>query len=91
MKFSWDKEKRKENIKKHGLDFADAGIVFSGVTITLEDDRNFYGEQRFVTIGMLQSIIVVIVHTEDNNDIRVISMRKATKNEKKLYFKGFSN
>ncbi len=91
MKFSWDKEKRKENIKKHGLDFADAGIVFSGVTITLEDDRNFYGEQRFVTIGMLQSIIVVIVHTEDNNDIRVISMRKATKNEQKLYFKGFSN
>ena len=91
MKFSWDKKKRKENIKKHGLDFADAGIVFSGVTITLEDDRNFYGEQRFVTIGMLQSIIVVIVHTEDNNDIRVISMRKATKNEQKLYFKGFSN
>ncbi len=91
MKFSWDKKKRKENIKKHGLDFEDAMIIFSGVTLTLEDDRNFYGEQRFITIGMLQSIIVVIAHTEDNNDIRVISMRKATKNEQKLYFKGFSN
>ena len=53
MKFSWDKEKRKENKKKHGLDFEDAMIVFSGVTLTLEDDRNFYGEQRFITIGIV--------------------------------------
>jgi uncharacterized DUF497 family protein len=90
MKFTWDDEKRTENIKKHGLDFIDAEIVFSGVTYTIGDNRHFYGEQRFITIGLLHNIVVVIAHTEANKEIRVISMRKATKNEQKLYFKGFS-
>jgi len=45
-----------------------------------------YGEQRFVTIGLLDGV-VVIVHTESTDEIRIISMRKATKNEQRLYFK----
>ncbi|MBF0111763.1 MAG: BrnT family toxin [Desulfamplus sp.] len=45
------------------------------------------GEQRFITLGLLNSIVVVIVHTETETEIRIISMRKATKNEQKLYFK----
>ena len=91
MKFTWDEAKGKTNLVKHGLDLADAEIVFSGATFTFEDDRFDYSEQRFITIGMLYSNVVVIAHTERNDVIRIISMRKATKNEQKIYFKGFTN
>ena len=91
MKFTWDETKRKTNLAKHSLDFVDAKIVFSGVTFTFEDDRFAYGEQRFITFGMLNGTVVVIAHTESNDEVRIISMRKAIKYEQKIYFKGFSN
>jgi len=91
MNFTWDEEKRKTNLIKHGLDFLDAETVFSGVTFTIEDDRFEYYEQRFKTIGMLFDQVVVIAHTERYDVIRIISMRKATKNEKRRYFQGFSD
>ncbi len=58
MKFTWDEEKRKSNLAKHGFDFADAKKVFSDATFTFEDDRFDYGEQRFITIGILFDTIV---------------------------------
>ena len=91
MRFIWDETKRKSNISKHRLDFADAEKVFSGVSFAFEDKRFAYGEQRFITIGMLNDLIVVIAHTEIDEEVRIISMRKATKNEQKIYFEGFSN
>ena len=87
MKFEWDKQKRKANIRKHGFDFAEAARVFEGDTLTILDDREEYGEERFVTLGLLKGVVVVIVHTEEENLIRIISMRKATKNEEINYFK----
>jgi uncharacterized DUF497 family protein len=90
MKFEWDEEKRKSNLSKHGFDFVDAQDVFKGVTFTFEDDRFDYSENRFITLGMLMDVVIVIAHTEQNDVIRIISMRKATKNEQKLFFKGFS-
>ena len=86
MRIVWDESKRRANLRKHGLDFADAGSVFSGITYTIEDRRFDYGEQRFVTFGMVRNIVVVIAHTETSLEIRVISMRKATRNEQTLYF-----
>lgn len=91
MKFSWDATKRKINLAKHGLDFADAKIVFSGATFTFEDERFNYGEHRFITIGMLYGAVVVIAHTERNDEVRIISMRKATKNEQEIYLQGFTD
>lgn len=85
MKFVWDENKRRINRQKHDLDFADANIVFAGVTVTFQDSRNDYGEERFITIGMLGFITVVIAHTEAPNEIRVISMRKANIRERKAY------
>jgi len=87
----WDQRKRQANLKKHGFDFVDANEVFGGVTFTYEDDRISYGEQRFVTLGSLRGNVVSIVHTEQGDHIRVISMRKATKREREIYFKNISN
>lgn len=86
MKIVWDETKRQGNMAKHGLDFAEAHIVFAGATFTFEDNRMDYGELRFVTIGLLDDV-VVIIHTEGADEIRIISMRKANKNEQKLYFR----
>jgi uncharacterized protein len=86
MKVVWDEAKRRANIGKHGFDFADAKIVFAGITYTIEDRRFEYSEQRFITLGMLRDTVVVMAHTETRATLRVISMRKATKSEQILYF-----
>ena len=86
MEFTWHEEKRQGNLSKHGLDFAQAYKVFAGATLTFEDNRFDYGEQRLVTLGLLDDV-VVIVHTETAAEIRIISMRRASKHEQKLYFK----
>ena len=89
--FNWDEKKRRTNLKHHWLDFADAEEVFAGVIYTYEDDRFDYGEQRWVTLGWLRGVIVSIVHTETETEIRVISMRKANKREQKIYFENIQN
>ena len=86
MQFEWDESKRISNISKHGIDFSDVPEVFSGSIVTVEDDRFDYGEERFVTFGSLQGRIIAVVHTESEDRIHIISARKATKNEQKIYF-----
>ena len=86
MEFTWSERKRALNLRNHGLDFVDARQVFDGLTLTFEDDRFSYGEQRFVTLGLLAGIPVSIVHTESEHEIRIISFRKATGGEAKIYF-----
>ena len=81
-----DDTKRKSNIRQHGIDFVDAPIIFSGYTLTIEDDRYDYGEERFVTFGILDGRVVAVAHTETEELIRIISIRKATKYEEKAYF-----
>ena len=86
MRFTWHEPKRQWTLQSRSLDFADAERVFAGATFTFEDDREDYGEQRWVTLGLLQNAVVVIVHTETEDAIRIISMRKANENEQLLYF-----
>lgn len=87
MNFTWDETKRQANLQKHGLDFADAEKVFSGPMVLFEDQRNDYGEQRMIGIGQLEFLVVLIVHVETDEQIRIISMRKADRDETDLYFK----
>lgn len=87
MKFTWDENKRLENLKKHQLDFTDAEKVLSGPYRLFEDNRFEYDEQRWIALGLLHVVVVVIVHTETETEIRIISMRKASRNEQELYFK----
>jgi uncharacterized DUF497 family protein len=91
MEFTWSGAKRESNLRQHGLDFVDAPRVFEGVTFTFEDDRFSYGEQRFVTLGLLAGITVSIVPTETDHEIRLISFRKATHRETALYFDALKN
>ena len=81
MNFTWRESKRKGNLKKHGFDFADAEQVFNGPTFTVEDARDYESEQRFNSTGFLGTTIVTISHTETEDEIHIISMRKAEPNE----------
>lgn len=87
MQYTYDKTKKALNLKKHGLDFDNAKqVIESAKTVTFEDNRFDYGEQRYITLGLLQGILVVIVTSETDNEIRIISMRKADKNEQAIYY-----
>jgi uncharacterized DUF497 family protein len=86
IEFSWSTARRTSNLDRHGLDFADAERVFAGLTFTFEDDRFNYGEQRYVTLGLLDSLPVSLVHTETSHEIRVISFRQATPSEACIHF-----
>jgi uncharacterized protein len=87
MRFTWDETKREANLSKHGLDFADAESVFAGPLVLVEDTRKDYGEQRMIGIGLLGFLVVLMVHVESDEEIRIISMRKADSNETDLFYR----
>jgi uncharacterized DUF497 family protein len=89
--FTWDEAKRRANLRKHGIDFVDAPKIFQGLTFTSEDDREAYGERRFLTLGLLEDQVVSVAHTERRDEIRIISIRKATKHEARFYFSQITN
>ena len=84
--FEWDEEKRQQNIRKHGLDFVDAIDMFDYPMLVNHDTRFEYGEDRFVGIGLLKNGVGVVIFLERKIDvIRIISLRKALKHERKIY------
>ena len=89
MEFEWDEVKRKENLRKHGLDFLDAPTLFSGPMLTRLDTREDYKEPRWIGIGILESVCAVVAFTERSGGevIRIISMRKALSHERKAFEK----
>ena len=72
---AWDESKRK--LKKHGIDFRDAEAIFDGPTVTAEEKRLSYGEQRLITLGILNGVVVSMTYTEREDNLRVISIRMA--------------
>ena len=86
MKFEWDEEKNKANIRKHRIDFADVPPAFNGPMFTVHDTRREYGEDRIVGIGLLGSGVIVVVYVEKYEDtIRIISARKAKRHERETF------
>jgi uncharacterized DUF497 family protein len=86
MVFGWDNAKNKANIRKHRIDFEDVAQVFDSPMIIRVDDREAYGEERLIGTGFLGNVVVVIVFTEINeNVVRIISARKANKDEQKRF------
>jgi uncharacterized DUF497 family protein len=87
MRFEWNEVKRRSNLRRHGIDFEDVEEVFEGLTISVLDDRYDYGEKRFLTLGLLKTTVIAIAHTETEDTIRIISVRKALRDEEIRYFK----
>ena len=89
MDFEWDENKNKINIEKHHIDFNDAKIIFGKPLIVKQDSRKQYGEIRWIAIGLLNFFVVIIIYTERDDKIRIISIRKANKKEKAIYYERF--
>lgn len=93
MKFEWDRKKEKTNIQKHGVSFEQASYVFSDpFALNKYDESHSQDEERWILLGKsLNEVVLVVVHTFRDNDgvesVRIISARKATKQEQKTYRK----
>jgi uncharacterized DUF497 family protein len=85
--FEWDPPKNRSNIEKHGVSFEEASTVFQDtLSLTIDDPLHSIDEERLILIGMSQkNRILVVVHTERGDNIRIISARKTTKNEREYY------
>ena len=81
----YNMEKRALTLEARGLDMARAREVFEGATLTVEDDRRDYGENRYITIGFLDGMMVVMVWTPRRRARRIISMRRANERERRIY------
>jgi uncharacterized DUF497 family protein len=82
MSITFDPAKRKSTLAERGLDFADAALVFAGVTLEFEDTRKNYGEARIICYGLLEGRMVVVGYTPRGADRHIFSMRKANDREK---------
>jgi uncharacterized DUF497 family protein len=92
VQFEWDEQKNQANIRRHGLSFADAWEIFTAFVFTQIDNREEYGEDRWIGIGALGERVVVIVFTERGDDVvRIISLRKATRHERNTYWQALRN
>ena len=85
MEVEYDSAKRLRTLEQRGLDMADASQVFSGLKVTIQDDRKDYGEPRWITFGFLSERMVLVVWTTRGNKLRIISMRKANDREKEVF------
>jgi len=85
--FEWDLQKAKSNLKKHGVSFEEASTAFQDtLSLTIDDPLHSMDGERVVLIGMSnKNRSLVVVHTERGDNIRIISARKATKEERKNY------
>jgi uncharacterized DUF497 family protein len=84
-----DPKKRKTNLRKHKVDLAQCYEAFDAPMLTLEDTREDYGEQRFVSLGLARGKIVVLVWVDGADDPRLISCREAEPHEEEAYFREF--
>jgi len=89
MDYQWDPAKAKANVRKHGVEFADAIAVFDDPEAVTIEEPDSEGEQRFLSIGLdIFGRIIVVAYTYWGDDARLISARKATKEEVRIYEKG---
>ncbi|MBA3631263.1 MAG: BrnT family toxin [Acidobacteria bacterium] len=87
MRFEWDENKRRINLQRHGIDFADVWRIFENQVFTIIDDRFDYGEIRYLSLGLLFGEVIAVSYSETNEIIRIISARKAEKYEQETYFR----
>jgi uncharacterized protein len=86
MRITFDPSKREATLRNRKVDFADAAAVFEGPAFTFSDERFDYPEERYITVGLLDGRMVVVVWTRTPDGRRIISMRKANAREQARYF-----
>ncbi len=86
---TWHKKKNAINIEKHGIDFVDITKLFDHPIVKKIDARRDYGEERWIGLGRLETIIVVVIYTIRNGVFRIISARRANHHERKIYCETF--
>lgn len=84
---TWDETKRRKNLKAHGIDLAEVGGAFDAPMVTVEDEREKYGEQRLTSLAWFQGRVVFLIWTERDDGARLISCRYGDKHETRAYFK----
>lgn len=89
MEFEWDENKNNQNIKRHYIDFQDAHLLFQKPMLVRVDSRKDYGEIRQIGLGVMFGVVVVFVFTKRGHRIRIISIRRANKNEREVYQETF--
>lgn len=87
MRFEWDRDKARRNVKKHGVTFDEAVTVFyDPLSATFDDPDHSVGERRLITIGFsTRGRLMVVCHTERGSAVRIISARPATARERKRH------
>jgi uncharacterized DUF497 family protein len=90
LEFEWDPPKAKINLQKHQISFEEAFTIFDDLLfITFLDEEHSIDEERYITIGLSQrQRLLLVAHTNYQGHIRIISARKATRNEQRFYEKG---
>ena len=85
--FQWDDEKARTNVRKHGVSFEEAASAFADwLQITYPDPQHSTDEERFVTIGMSErNRLLVVIHTDRSDGVRIISARLASSLEREIY------
>jgi len=85
MRITWDEDKNRSNFEKHGLWLEDAWAVFEGPMTIRVDDRRDYGETRHAALGCLADMIVFLAYALRGDAVRMISMRRANRAERRIY------
>jgi uncharacterized DUF497 family protein len=88
LHFEWNPEKAKANLQKHAVDFEEASTIFDDPQFItfLDEEHSAADEERYITIGLSnKNRLLMVAHTERNDNIRIISVRKATKHEEEFY------
>jgi len=88
LEFEWNEEKAKANLTKHRVSFLTAAQVFANEIVERIDDREDYGELRFIALGRVDTEVYRVVFTwRGENLIRIISAQKASRDEREIYYR----
>jgi len=87
--FEWDEDKRQATIEDRGVDFLYAALIFEENTLTRKDDREDYGETRFISLGLIDDVPYIVVHTKRGENIRLISAWKGGRKDYEKYKNSF--
>jgi uncharacterized DUF497 family protein len=90
LKFEWDSRKARSNLSKHGIGFEEASTIFGDfLSLTIPDPDHSITERRYITMGRaFNGKLLVVVHTDRSDNIRIISARRASRRERRFYEQG---